>query len=96
MSQSRRLRRRIEKQLRHAQRQPRVVVREAERVERLTYTRAQAAEARRFGHLVMHLRRDEVLLVLHERNLRHFALVIGFQNDFSVCNRIFHVCRDRF
>jgi hypothetical protein len=45
MSQSRRLRRRIEKQLRHAQRQPRVVAREAEQVERLTYTRAQAAEA---------------------------------------------------
>ncbi len=45
MSRSRRLRRRIEKQLRHAQRQPRVVAREAERVERLTYTRAQAAEA---------------------------------------------------
>lgn len=45
MTQSRRLRRRIEKQLRHAQRQPRVIVREAERVERLTYTRAQAAEA---------------------------------------------------
>ena len=41
----RRLRRRIEKQLRHAERQPRVVVREAEGVERLTYTRAQAAEA---------------------------------------------------
>lgn len=39
------MRRRIEKQLRHAHRQPRVVVREAEQVERLTYTRAQAAEA---------------------------------------------------
>lgn len=35
----------MEKQLRHAQQQPRVVVREAEGVERLTYTRAQAAEA---------------------------------------------------
>lgn len=50
MSQSRRLRRRIEKQLRHAQRQPRVVTREAERVERLTYTRAQAAEALGISH----------------------------------------------
>lgn len=41
----RRHRRRVEKQLRHAERQPRIVVREAEGVERLTYTRAQAAEA---------------------------------------------------
>jgi hypothetical protein len=41
----RRIRRRIEKQLRHAQRQPRVIVREAEGVERLCYTRAEAAEA---------------------------------------------------
>jgi DNA invertase Pin-like site-specific DNA recombinase len=41
----RRVRRRIEKQLRHAQRQPRVIVREAEGVERLCYTRAEAAEA---------------------------------------------------
>jgi hypothetical protein len=41
----RRIRRRIEKQLRHAQRQPRVIVREAGGVERLTYTRAEAAEA---------------------------------------------------
>lgn len=40
-----RVRRRIEKQLRHARRQPQVVVREVEGVERLTYTRAQAAEA---------------------------------------------------
>jgi DNA invertase Pin-like site-specific DNA recombinase len=38
-------RRRIEKQLRHAQRQPRVIVREAEGVDRLCYTRAEAAEA---------------------------------------------------
>jgi hypothetical protein len=45
VSRSRRLRRRIEKQLRHAERQPRVVVREAEGVVRLTYSRAQAAEA---------------------------------------------------
>lgn len=45
VSRSRRLRRRIEKQLRHAERQPRVVVRDAEVVERLTYTRARAAEA---------------------------------------------------
>lgn len=44
VSRSRRLRR-IEKHLRHAERQPRVVVRDAERVERLTYTRSQAAEA---------------------------------------------------
>ncbi|MGH3111744.1 MAG: recombinase family protein [Gaiellaceae bacterium] len=50
MSHSRRVRRRIEKQLRHAQRQPRVVVREAEGVERLTYTRAQAAEALGVSH----------------------------------------------
>jgi DNA invertase Pin-like site-specific DNA recombinase len=41
----RRIRRRIEKQLRHAQHQPRVIVREAEGVERLCYTRAEAAEA---------------------------------------------------
>jgi hypothetical protein len=46
----RRLRRRIKKQLRHAQQQPRVVVREAEGVERLTYTRAQAAEALGVSH----------------------------------------------
>lgn len=36
---------RIEKQLRHAQRDRRVVVREADGVERLCYTRAEAAEA---------------------------------------------------
>src|SRR6266508_894229 len=42
MTRSRRLRRRIEKQLRHA---PRPVVQRAETVQRLTYTRAQAAEA---------------------------------------------------
>lgn len=40
-----RIRRRIEKQLRHAQRRTRVIVREAEGVERLCYTRAEAAEA---------------------------------------------------
>ena len=50
VSRGRRLRRRIEKQLRHAQQQPRAVVREAESVERLTYTRAQAAEALGVSH----------------------------------------------
>jgi hypothetical protein len=45
VSRSRRARRRIEKHLRHAPQQRRVVVREANGVERLTYTRAEAAEA---------------------------------------------------
>jgi len=45
MSRSRRGRRRMEKHLRHARQQRRVVVREADGVERLTYTRAEAAEA---------------------------------------------------
>lgn len=40
-----RVRRRIEKQLRHAEPHRRVLVRDAEGVERLTYTRPQAAEA---------------------------------------------------
>jgi hypothetical protein len=43
MSRSRRARRRVEKHLRHTP--PRPSVRPAETVERLTYTRAQAAEA---------------------------------------------------
>jgi Recombinase len=48
MSRRRRVRRRIEKQLRHAPLRP--VVHRAETVERLTYTRAQAAEALGVSH----------------------------------------------
>lgn len=49
ISRNRRLRRRVEKHHRHAP-TPRGVVREAESIERLTYTRAQAAEALGVSH----------------------------------------------